>query len=35
MNAIHRASLRSLSDDELVGITDYLSRMAPEPRAAR
>jgi cytochrome c oxidase subunit 2 len=35
MNAIHRAPLRGLSDQELIGITDYLSRMTPELRSAR
>lgn len=32
MNAIHRPALRSITDVELVGITDYLSRMSPEVR---
>jgi cytochrome c oxidase subunit 2 len=35
MNATHRAPLRALRNDELVGITDYLSRMTPEPRPLR
>ncbi len=35
MHGIHRMPLRGLTDEELVGITDYLSRMTPEPRAAR
>lgn len=35
MSATHRALLRALSEQELIGITDYLSRMTPEPRPAR
>lgn len=35
MNATHRQALRGLSEQELVGITDYLSRMVPEPPPAR
>lgn len=29
MNATHRSLVRALSDEELRGVTDYLSRMAP------
>jgi cytochrome c553 len=31
MTATHRAPLRGLSDAELAGLTDYLSRMMPVP----
>lgn len=31
MTATHRAPLRGLSDEEVRGIADYLSRMAPAP----
>jgi cytochrome c553 len=29
MNASHRIALQGLSEDELRGITDYLSRLTP------
>ncbi len=35
MGATHRSPLRALTEQELVGITDYLSRMTPAPTQAR
>jgi len=34
MNATHGVALRGISEAELLGMTDYLSRMAPAPRAS-